>query len=110
MHIQAQEPGGSNGNIVFGEDFFPAYSVGYNLLDAVYMDMENILFQNVLVGDPLTRIYPDDYQRITISGDTTLTSGEIWGRIVIHSGKTLTILVFILIVFGLAMLSSAAGA
>ncbi|GAB4294319.1 MAG: hypothetical protein Kow0098_15840 [Ignavibacteriaceae bacterium] len=50
------EPGGFNGNIVYGTYFFPLYAVGYNLVDAVFMDMPNILFQNVVVGDPLTTI------------------------------------------------------
>lgn len=85
------EPAGGNDNLVHGNIFFPAYSVGYNLLDAIYMNMPNILFQNALVGDPLTTIYPDSYRRITITGDSTITTGEIWGRIIVPAGKTLTI-------------------
>jgi len=83
------EPGYNN-NIVYGEYFFPAYALGYNLVDAIYQDMPNILFQNVVVGDPLTRIaYPRS--TITLTQDSTITSGDFSGRLIVPEGITLRV-------------------
>ncbi|HSH64807.1 MAG TPA: TIGR03790 family protein, partial [Bacteroidia bacterium] len=86
------EPGGSTSNCITGGNiFFPAYALGYNLVDAIYMNMPNLFFQNVIAGDPLTRIYKV-YPKNTIASDTTITSGDIEGiKIIVPQGRTLTI-------------------
>ena len=68
--------------------FFPAYSVGYNIVDAAYMGMRYLAWQNVVIGDPLTKIntYPID----TLSGN--LGTVNVQGRIVVPEGETLVIL------------------
>ena len=68
---------------------FPYYAMGYNQVDAAYLATPSLAWQNVFVGDPLTRIY--DYKTITIASDTTITGGDFAGRIIVPEGKTLTI-------------------
>lgn len=85
------EPGGSTSNcIVSGKYFTAAYALGYNLVDALYMNIPNFLFQYAVAGDPLTRIYKI-YKSTIVSNDTTINSGDIEERIIVPIGKTLTI-------------------
>jgi len=69
--------------------FFPEYAIGYSLVDAAYMGMYFMAFQNVVVGDPLCTI---------AWGKQTLTQNLTWsgrnlvtGAITIPMYKTLTI-------------------
>lgn len=48
-----------------------------------------VAWQNVVVGDPLTRIY--NYQTVTLSGNNTLQTGVYKHRIIVPEGSTLTI-------------------
>jgi uncharacterized protein (TIGR03790 family) len=78
-------------NICLANDevFMPAYALGYNIIDALYMSTDNMIFQFAIVGDPLTRIY--NYETKIISMDTTITTGDIYCKIVVPEGKTLYI-------------------
>lgn len=69
--------------------YFPYYAIGYNQIDAAYQGMSMLAWRNVIVGDPLTRIY--NYETITVTSDTTITGGDFVGRIIVPEGKTLTI-------------------
>ena len=89
-HCYPWEPGSQNHCIIYGNVLFPAYSLGYNLVDAIYMEMPDLLFENVIVGDPLTRIYKE-YKTTLIASDTTITTGTIDSRIIVPQGVTLTI-------------------
>ncbi|MFC2094368.1 TIGR03790 family protein [Bacteroidota bacterium] len=69
--------------------YFTEYSIGYSAVDAAYLGMPIMAFQNVVVGDPL----------VTIAwGKQTLTANKIWdgrnlvtGEVTIPLNKTLTI-------------------
>ncbi|MFZ2324641.1 MAG: hypothetical protein WAV89_13205 [Ignavibacteriaceae bacterium] len=68
---------------------FSAYQVGYSFIDAAYMGMPYLAWQNVVVGDPLTTIAWGKQtltQNLTWSGTNLVT-----GKITVPSGKTLTI-------------------
>ncbi len=77
------------GGVVKNNIFMPAYAIGYNLVDAIYQGMEKLAHQNVVVGDPLTRIY--NYEIKTLASDSTITGGDFTGRLVVPAGKKLTI-------------------
>lgn len=77
------------GNVIDTDIYFPSYAVGYNLIDASYLALQNLAWRNVFVGDPLTKIY--NYEIKTLTADSTITSGDIYGRIVVPEGKTLTV-------------------
>lgn len=83
----AWEP--SLGGITSPAKYFPYYAIGYNQIDAAYLATPYLAWQNVFVGDPLTRIYNNE--TITITSDTTITGGDFVGRIIVPEGKTLTI-------------------
>ncbi|MGQ9644782.1 MAG: hypothetical protein ACUVT3_13065, partial [Ignavibacterium sp.] len=76
-------------HVIRNDIFFPSYAVGYTFIEAAYLSLPNLDATNVVVGDPLTRIY--SYQLITIASDTTITGGDFVGRIIVPQGKTLTI-------------------
>jgi uncharacterized protein (TIGR03790 family) len=50
----ANEP--TTSSIIRDGIMFPAYQVGYSYIDAAYMGMPYLAWQNVIVGDPLTVI------------------------------------------------------
>lgn len=50
---------------------FPSYQVGYSFIDAAYMGMKYLGWQNVVVGDPLTAI---------AWGKQTLTQNLTWSN------------------------------
>lgn len=69
--------------------FYPAYAMGYSVVDAAYQGMDLLGWQNIVIGDPLTTI---------AWGKQTLTSNLNWsgtnlvtGEIDISDLKTLTI-------------------
>lgn len=39
-----------------GEFLFPAYAMGYSLVESIYMGIPYLAFRNVVIGDPLTTI------------------------------------------------------
>jgi hypothetical protein len=52
-----------------GEYLFPAYAMGYSLVEAIYMGIPYLAFRNMVVGDPL----------MTIAwGKQTLTQNLTW--------------------------------
>lgn len=69
--------------------FFPAYAMGYGLVDAAYMGIPYLGWRNIVIGDPLTAI---------AWGTQTLTKNETWsgknlvtGPITIPMGKRITL-------------------
>ena len=76
--------------IIDNSIFFPAYAIGYNLVDAAYQGMKYLAHENVIVGDPLLRI-GNSCQPMIISSNTTITSGDYNCSIIVPLGKTLTI-------------------
>jgi len=83
----AWEPGG--GAIVKDQIFFPAYQVGYSLIDAFYQGLPILAWQNFLVGDPLVRIY--DCENTVFTSNTTIGSGEYECDVIIPPNVTLII-------------------
>ena len=78
----------SSGVVDVGK-YFPAYAMGYNIVDAAYMGMSFLAWQNIVIGDPLTTIAWGKQtltQNLTWSGTNLVT-----GIITVSSGKTLTI-------------------
>jgi uncharacterized protein (TIGR03790 family) len=69
--------------------FFPAYSAGYNLVEAAYMSMPYLGFRNVVYGDPFVSISmgKQTITEPTVLKDTLLFMGEV----LVPLGKTLTI-------------------
>ncbi|MDP3149200.1 MAG: right-handed parallel beta-helix repeat-containing protein [Ignavibacteria bacterium] len=68
---------------------FPAYQVGYSFIDAAYMGMPYLAWQNVVVGDPLTTIA---WGKQTLTENKTLTGTNlVTGVVTVPSGKTLTV-------------------
>jgi len=67
----------------------PSYQLGYSFIDAAYMGMQYLAWQNVVVGDPLTTIA---WGKQTLTENKTLTGTNlVTGVITVPSGKTLTI-------------------
>lgn len=69
--------------------YFPAYAIGYSMVDAAYQGMQYLGWENLVIGDPLTTI---------AWGKQSLTSNLNWsgtnlvtGEIDISDLKTLTI-------------------
>jgi uncharacterized protein (TIGR03790 family) len=83
----AWEPGGSG--LVANNIFFPAYAIGYNLIDAVYQGMNYLAHQNVVVGDPLTRIY--ECENTVITTNSTIGSGDYECDVIVPQNVTLII-------------------
>ncbi|HCY75392.1 MAG TPA: hypothetical protein DHV28_05685 [Ignavibacteriales bacterium] len=81
----AYEPG----VIVADSIFFPAYSLGYNFVDAAYLGMSWVGRQNIVIGDPLLRIR--DFCADTLTTDEIITSSNIECAIYVPPGRTLTI-------------------
>ncbi|MDY0083417.1 MAG: TIGR03790 family protein [Ignavibacteriaceae bacterium] len=75
--------------VVHSDIYFSSYAVGYTQIDAAWLGMPKLAWRNVVVGDPLTRIY--NYSQITLASDSTITGGDIFEGIVVPEGKTLTI-------------------
>jgi hypothetical protein len=70
--------------------FFPAYAMGYSIVDAAYQGMKYLGWQNCVVGDPLTVIAWGKQQLtqyLTTWSDRNLVTGEV----TIPLYKTLTI-------------------
>ncbi len=91
------EGSGGNGNVY--EPFasgvateynsFPAYAMGYNIVDAQFQGIKYLAWQNLVVGDPLTPIAwgkQTTTQNITMSGNNLIT-----GIITITAGDTISI-------------------
>lgn len=83
----ANEP--YTGGVVNDGILLPSYQVGYPFIDAAYMGMHYLAWQNIVIGDPLTTI---------AWGKQILTQNTTWngpnlvtGTITIPAGKTLTI-------------------
>jgi hypothetical protein len=69
--------------------YFPAYAMGYGMVDAAYMGISRLGWKNIVIGDPLTAI---------AWGPQTLTKNETWsgknlvtGLINIPMGKKITL-------------------
>ncbi len=69
--------------------YFPYYAVGYNQIDAAWQGMPYLAWRNVVVGDPLTRIY--DCDNTVISSDTTIGSGNYDCGVIVPQNITLTV-------------------
>lgn len=68
---------------------YPAYAMGYSVVDAIYMGMPYLTWVNAVVGDPLTAIAwgkQTTTQNLTISGTNLIT-----GIITITAGDTIAI-------------------
>jgi len=77
------------GGIIHDSIMFPTYQVGYSFIDAAYMGLKYLAWQNAIVGDPLTTIA---WGNQTLTENLTLTDTNlVIGKIIIPSGKTLTI-------------------
>lgn len=76
--------------VIYNEFFMPAYAIGYNYVDAAYMGMAYLAWQNVIIGDPLTRIFPEQVTKI-LTQDSTITSGDFTGKLIVPEGITLTV-------------------
>lgn len=70
-------------------NFFPAYAMGYNVVEAAYQGIQFFAWQNIVVGDPLTTI---------AWGKQTLTSNLNWsgtnlvtGEVTMPAGRVLNI-------------------
>ena len=83
----AWEPGGDG--VDSTQIFFPAYQMGYSLVDAYYQGLPFLAWQNVLVGDPLVRIY--ECENTVISTNTTIGSGDYQCNITVPQNVVLTI-------------------
>lgn len=75
--------------IVQNQIFFPAYQIGYNLVDAFYQGLPALAWQNVLVADPLLRIF--ECENTVISTNTTIGSGDYYCNIIVPQNVVLTI-------------------
>lgn len=85
------EPGGLSGwSLIRDSIFYPAYAMGYNMVDAVYQGMPFLGWQNVVIGDPLTRIFPV-YETETLLNNTTLENCVIRRKIIVPEGIILTL-------------------
>jgi hypothetical protein len=77
-------------NVVENSIMFPSYALGYTFIEAAYLGMHNLTGENVVVGDPLTRIaYP--CEPLVLSNNTTISSGDYSCDLVVPQGITLTI-------------------
>ncbi|MEJ2195967.1 MAG: NosD domain-containing protein, partial [Ignavibacteriaceae bacterium] len=70
-------------------DSYPAYAMGYSIVDAIYQGINFIAWQNDIIGDPLETIA---WGKQTLTQDVTWSGTNlVTGIIKIPSGKTLTI-------------------
>ena len=75
--------------IMQGNITYPAYAMGYSLVEAIYMGLPKLAFRNLVIGDPLTAIA---WGKQTLTANTTWSSTNlVTGQITVPSGKTLTI-------------------
>lgn len=75
-------------NITRPDIYFPGYAAGYNQVDAAYMGTLKIAWENIIQGDPLTRIG----NLVTIDTMTgTLQNNVNNIKIIVPEGGTLTI-------------------
>ena len=58
-----------DGRLVDFEKYYTSYALGYSVVDAAYLGMNSLAWQNVVVGDPLTTI---------AWGKQTLTQNLTW--------------------------------
>jgi len=78
-----------DGTIVEFREYFTSYALGYSVVDAAYLGMKSLAWQNVVVGDPLTTIAwgkQELTQNLTWGGRNLVT-----GEITIPFYKTLTV-------------------
>jgi len=68
---------------------FPSYGFGYNLVDAIYLGIPYLGFVNVVVGDPLTKIYNPTVE--TLPDGYTFSSGDYYGHYYVPEGSTVYI-------------------
>jgi uncharacterized protein (TIGR03790 family) len=69
--------------------YFPAYAMGYSIVDAAYLGMQYLAWQNVVVGDPLTTIAWGKQlltENIEMEGTNLIT-----GELDIPAGNTISI-------------------
>ncbi len=76
-------------SVIRNDIFFPSYAVGYTFIEAAYLGLEKLDATNVVVGDPLTRIY--DCTGTIISQNTTIGSGNYTCDLVVQENAKLTI-------------------
>ncbi|HAB51591.1 MAG TPA: hypothetical protein DCE80_05365, partial [Ignavibacteriales bacterium] len=70
-------------------NFFPAYAMGYNIVEAAYQGIEYLAWQNIVIGDPLTTIA---WGKQSLTENKTLTGTNlVTGVVTVPSGKTLTV-------------------
>ena len=75
--------------IVEDQYFFAHYAMGYSLVDAAYIGMWKLGWQNIVIGDPLTTIA---WGKQSLTEDKTLSGTNlVTGEVTVPSGKTLTI-------------------
>jgi len=82
------EPGGGNWSVIDVSIQFPAYAMGYSVVDAAYLGMPYLARQNVVVGDPLTTIAwgkQTTTKNISMTGTNLITDTTT-----INTGDTLT--------------------
>ncbi len=75
--------------VISDEVYFPYYAIGYNQIDAAWQGMPYLAWRNVVVGDPLTRIY--NCENNIISSNTTIGSGDYDCSIIVPQNVTLTV-------------------
>lgn len=68
---------------------FPSYSMGYSIVDAIYQGFQYMAWQNVIVGDPLSRIY--NCENTVISNNTIIGDGDYYCDVIVPVNVTLTI-------------------
>ncbi len=69
--------------------FFPAYAMGYNVVEAAYQGVQYLGWQNTVFGDPLTTIA---WGKQTLTANLTLSDTNlVTGKLTVPLGKTLTI-------------------
>ena len=76
-------------HVIRNHIFFPAYALGYTFIEAAYLGLSNLDGTNVVVGDPLTRIY--DCPATVLTSNTTISSGNYDCDIIVPEGISLTI-------------------
>lgn len=80
----------STTSIVRDDIMFPMYALGFTFIEAAYSGMPSLRGDNVVVGDPLTRIaYP--CRPLVLTENTTISSGNYDCGIVVPEGITLTV-------------------
>lgn len=78
------EPGAFHERIVF-----PSYAMGYSTVEAMYQGFPYMAWQNIIVGDPLTRIY--DCPNTVITTNTMIGNGDYNCDVIVLPDVTLTI-------------------